>query len=390
MPFAFEFATTRRILFGPGSLGNLPDIGQTLGQSPLLVTGSQANRFPLIEMLQATGLETTIFSVTHEPTTQTVLQGVSLARESDCDMVIAIGGGSVLDAGKAIAMLIANGGEPLDYLEVIGRGLPITEPSAPFLAIPTTAGTGTEVTRNAVLKSPQHGVKVSLRSPFMLPAIALVDPQLTHSLPPGITASTGLDALTQVVEPYVSHRANPLTDGLCREAMVRAARSLEAVCQDGDDASARYDMAVTSLFGGLALANAGLGAVHGFAGPMGGMFPAPHGVICANLLPHVMAANVQALHTRDPASPALSRYDQVARLLTGQVDAAATDGVAWVGTLVDKLALPALSDYGVTADLFPEIIEKAQRASSMKGNPIQLTEEELLSILAAATGSMGP
>ena len=208
-------------------------------------------------------------------------------------------------------------GELLDYVEIIGRGQALTKPSAPFIAIPTTAGTGSEVTRNAVLASPEHRVKVSLRSPLMLARVALVDPELTYDLPPALTASTGLDALTQLIEPFVCLRANPMTDGLCVEGMRRAARSLRVAFTDGQNKSAREDMAVASLFGGLALANAGLGAVHGFAGPIGGMFPAPHGAVCAALLPHVMTANIRALRQRAPGSEALRRYDKVARLLTG-------------------------------------------------------------------------
>ena len=232
--------------------------------------------------------------------------------------MIGLGGGSAIDAAKAIAALAANGGDPLDYLEVVGRGRSLTQPSLPCIAIPTTAGTGAEVTRNAVLASPEHGIKASLRSATMLPRLALVDPELTYSLPAAVTASTGLDALTQLIEPFTSSKANPLTDALCREGMMRAARSLRTAYEDGRDAAAREDMALASLFGGLALANAGLGVVHGFAGPVGGTFHAPHGAVCAAFLPHVMAVNARALRTRQPGSAALARYDEIARILTGQ------------------------------------------------------------------------
>jgi alcohol dehydrogenase class IV len=283
---AFEFTTATRIIFGPGSLADVGAIAANMGRRALLVTGRNQDRIaPLLEQLHGQEVETILFSVPGEPTTAVALAGVQKARESGCGFVISLGGGSVLDTGKAIAALLANGGEPLDYLEVIGRGRPLRKPAAPFIAIPTTAGTGAEVTRNAVLKSTEHQVKVSLRSPTMLPTLALVDPELTASMPPAVTASTGLDALTQVMEPYVSNKANPLTDALCREGMRRAARSLRRAYEDGRDAAAREDMAQASLFGGLALANAKLGAVHGFAGPLGGMFPAPHGVVCARLVP---------------------------------------------------------------------------------------------------------
>jgi alcohol dehydrogenase class IV len=381
----FEFATAQRIIFGSGALQQAPAIAASLGQRPLLVAGSRPNRAgPLVDALRGCGLAVAIFSVTGEPTVADALDGVAQARQAGCDLVIGFGGGSALDAAKAIAALLANGGDPLDYLEVVGRGQPLTKPSLPCIAIPTTAGTGSEVTRNAVLGSPDHRVKASLRSPLMLPAVALVDPELTYSVPPDVTAATGLDALTQCLEPFVSARANPLTDALCREGMQRAARSLRRAFVDGSDATARADMALASLLGGLALANAGLGAVHGFAGPIGGMFPAPHGAICARLLPPVMAANVAALQQRAPASPALARYDEAARLLTGRPDAVAGDGVAWVADLVEAFAVPRLAAYGIVPADLPEIVAKSQQASSMKANPIALSAGELVRVLEQA------
>jgi alcohol dehydrogenase class IV len=314
----FEFATANRILFGSGVVRDVAPLAAALGRQPLVVTGRNASRAePLLIQLRDHGLDPTVLGVAGEPTVDDVLAGVAPASASACDLVIGFGGGSVLDAAKAIAALLANGGDPLDYLEVVGHGRPLTKPSLPCIAIPTTAGTGAEVTRNAVLGSPEHRVKASLRSPLMLPTVAVVDPELTHTTPPDVTAATGLDALTQCIEPFVSPRANPLTDALCREGMQRAARSLHRAYLDGQDAAAREDMALASLFGGLALANAGLGAVHGFAGPIGGMFPAPHGALCARLLPPVMRANLQAMQQRTPDSPALARYTEVARLLTG-------------------------------------------------------------------------
>jgi len=334
--------------------------------------------------LDVCGVEAVTFAVPGEPSTDMVREGTARARETGCTFVIGIGGGSVVDAAKAIAALLTNGGVPLDYVEVIGRGQKITRPAAPCIAIPTTAGTGAEVTKNAVLLSPEHRVKVSLRSPLILPRVALVDPDLTLSMPPGITASTGLDALTQVVEPYVSHLANPLTDALCREGMMRAAQALRQAYVHGDDAEAREDMALVSLFGGLALANAKLGAVHGFAGVLGGMFDAPHGAICGRLLPFVMDVNVRALRAREPDNPALERYLDIAVLLAGKWDVDASDGAAWVQALCEDLRVPGLSAYGITRANFPVILEKASRSSSMKGNPIQLTALELREILERA------
>ncbi|HIQ04183.1 MAG TPA: iron-containing alcohol dehydrogenase [Anaerolineae bacterium] len=381
----FEFATATRIVFGEGTLSEVGPIAVGMGSQALVVTGRTAERAArLLELLAAQEVGTVTFSVTGEPTTETARLGTQRAREADCDLVIGFGGGSVLDAGKAIAALLTNGGDPLDYLEVIGRGQPLTRPAAPYIAIPTTAGTGAEVTRNAVLASPEHRVKVSLRSPLMLPRLALVDPELTYSLPPEITASTGLDAFTQVIEPYVSNRANPLTDAICREGMRRAARSLRRAYEHGDDVEAREDMALVSLFGGLALANAKLGAVHGFAGPLGGMFPAPHGAVCASLLPHVIAVNVRALQERAPQSEALCRYDEIAQILTGDAGATANDGITWVQELCEALHVPSLASYGVTPADFPMLIEKASVASSMQGNPIKLTREEMQEILTRA------
>ncbi len=381
----FEFATATRIIFGAGTLAEIAMLVPAMGTRALVVTGQHVERAaPVTNMLAACHVPYETCAITGEPTIEAVTAGVAQARAAACDIVIGVGGGSPLDAGKAIAALLTNPGEPLDYLEVIGRGQTLTQPAAPYLAIPTTAGTGAEVTRNAVIKSAAHQVKVSMRSPFMLPRVALVDPVLTYSLPPDVTASTGLDALTQLLEAYVSNKANPLTDGICREGLERAARSLRRAYEYGADARAREDLALASLFGGLALANAQLGAVHGFAGPLGGMFPAPHGVICAKLLPHVMAQNVRALLERQPESDALRRYDDVARLMTGRPNATATDGVQWIQELCAALRVPPLAQYGMqTADI-PAVVTKSAQASSMKGNPIALTPSELADILQLA------
>jgi len=381
----FEFATATRIIFGAGTLSEVGPIAAEMGNRTLVVTGRSVERAAsLFAILATEGIQVTTFPVEGEPTTDIVRAGTERARESRCDVVIGFGGGSALDTGKAIAVLLTNGGDPFDFLEVIGRGKPLTQPAVPYIAVPTTAGTGAEVTRNAVLASPKHRVKVSLRSPLMLPRIALVDPELTCSVPPDVTASTGLDAFTQVMEPYVSKRANPLIDALCREGMARAARSLRRAFQHGADPIAREEMAIVSLFGGLALANATLGAVHGFAGPLGGMFPGPHGAICARLLPFVMMVNVRALQTREPDNPALRRYDDIARILTEDQNATADDGVAWVRELCEALHVPPLAAYGLSENDFPPVVQKASAASSMKGNPIPLTTEELTAILAQA------
>lgn len=284
---AFEFATATRIRFGAGTRHELAAAAASMWRArALVVRGSDPGRVaPLIEAMKAAGVTPIPVTVAGEPEVGTVRQALALAREHDCGLVVAIGGGSVLDAGKAVAALLAQGGDLLDYLEVVGRGQPLMEVSVPMIAVPTTAGTGSEVTRNAVLTSPEHRVKASLRSLGMLPRLAIVDPELTLGLPPAVTAACGMDALTQLIEPYVSPRANPMTDLFCVEGMRVAAGALPRVWSNPEDLEARTGMAWASLLGGLALANAGLGAVHGIAAPLGGMFRLPHGAACAAVLP---------------------------------------------------------------------------------------------------------
>jgi len=381
----FQFATAARIVFGAGTVEQVAPAAAGMGQRALVVTGGSARRaFMLVDALRSAGVAVKLFSVRGEPSIPAVRAGVEAGRAAGCDVVVSFGGGSPIDAGKAIASILANGGDPLDYLEVVGRGNPITRPSLPFIAVPTTAGTGSEVTRNAVLASPEHKVKASLRSPYLLPRLAVVDPDLTLLLPRAITATTGLDALTQLIEPYVSARANPLTDLFCLEGIRRAARALPRVCADGADRSAREDMALASLLGGLSLANAGLGVVHGFAAPVGGMFPAPHGAVCAALLPHGMEANLRALLERGGGGETAGRYETIARILTGDAGASADDGVAWVRELARRLEIPGLGAYGLKEAGVPQVVAKAARASSMKANPVKLTEAELTLVLRQA------
>ena len=263
----------------------------------------------------------------------------------------------------------------------LGKGQPLTERPAPCIAIPTTAGTGSEVTKNSVLASPEHRVKVSIRHPLLIPAVAIVDPECTFSMPPAVTAATGLDALTQLLEAFTSRKANPMTDGFCREGLPRAVRALRRAFENGSDRKAREEMALASLFGGLALANAGLGAVHGYSGPVGGMFNVPHGMVCAALLPHVTKANLLALRAREPDAPALARLTEFAQMTGGKT---AEDGIKWIAGLCRDLQTPSLSTLGVTKADFPVLIEKTQRASSMKTNPVDLTAEELTQVLREA------
>jgi alcohol dehydrogenase class IV len=339
----FQFSTANQIFFGPGTVKQI---------APLAVERGR-------------GMKITPYPVTAEPTVDTALAAVRSARRAECDLVIGIGGGSVIDTGKVVAALITNSGRLADYLEVIGEAHPLIHPSAPYIAIPTTAGTGSEVTRNAVLGSPQHRVKVSMRSPFMLPDLAVIDPDLTLSLPSAITS-------------------NALTDGICREGLQRVAHSLQRAYENGSDRSARENMCLASLFSGMALANAKLGAVHGIAGPLGGMISGAHGAICAALLLAVIDTNIKALRKHAADSSMLERYNELARILTRSTKARAEDGILWVKDLCQTLQIESLSQLGLNKADFPAVVAKSQKASSMQGNPIRLTEEELLEILQMA------
>ena len=381
----FEFATAGRILFGSGTRDLLGGILASLGRRVLVVGGTSRRHDEWLGPLLAhEGLERADFAVVGEPSLDMARAGVAAAREAGCDVVLGIGGGSGLDLAKAIAALATQPGDVLDHLEVIGAGKPLTASPLPCVAVPTTAGTGSEVTKNAVLSSPEHGVKVSLRSPTMLPRVAVVDPELTLSLPRDVSATTGLDAVAQLIEPFVSRNAQPLTDGLCREGLTRVRWALRGAVTQPDDLAAREAMSLASVCGGLALANAGLGAVHGLAGPIGGMFPAPHGAVCAILLPGVMEANIRVLRERGEGDGPLARYRDVARLLTGSPKADAEDGMAWVRALVAELAIPPLSRFGMTAVDIPIVSARAKQASSMKGNPVVLPDDELAAILTDA------
>jgi alcohol dehydrogenase class IV len=378
----FEFAASQRVVFGAGVLNTAGKASAQMGNRALVVTGSSPARAErLLRLLEEAGVDWWVFALAGEPQVSSAEAALQTARENMCDHVIGFGGGSALDLAKAVSALISNPGEIIDYLEVVGGGQDLEKPAAPCIAVPTTAGTGTEVTKNAVLGVSEKKVKVSMRSIHMLPRLALVDPELTYSLPPHVTASTGLDALTQLIEPFVSPRANPITDSLCRDGIQRAARSLEKAWIDGDDIAAREDMAIASLFGGFALANAGLGAVHGFAAPLGGMYDGPHGAFCARLLPIVMNVNLKGMRKRQEDNPALGKYVETACLLTGNPHAKAEEGVEWVERLVEKMEIPGLASYGVKESDLPELVQKGLAASSMKANPVKLTEAEMEEIL---------
>jgi alcohol dehydrogenase class IV len=382
---SFQFSTAGRIIFGCGRLTEIGEIAREFGTRAFVVTGSSVDRAaPLLEILETNGVHASTFPVDDEPTVALAEEATRSAAASGAHLVIGIGGGSALDTGKAVSALITNGGDPRPFLEIVGEGLSLSKRPIPYLAVPTTAGTGTEVTRNAVLASKEHRVKVSLRSRMLIPDVALVDPELTLSVPPAVTASTGLDALTQLIEPFLSRRRNPLIDGFCIVGIERAGRSLRAAVNDGSNLAARVDMSIASLLSGLALANSGLGAVHGFAGPLGGMYHAAHGAICAALLPHTMQVNLAAIESRGAEDELRARFDRVGQLLTGRPEATAADGVSWLLELCRDLEVPGLDQFGLNPDEIPDLIEKARVSSSMRGNPVELTHEELEQIVERA------
>jgi alcohol dehydrogenase class IV len=360
----FEFATAQRIIFGRGVMCELPALAAEFGQRVLLITGSRPEQWET--RLSYVGSK----SIGGEPTVQDIQSGVELAKQNNADVIIAIGGGSVVDAGKAIAAMSTQPGDLMRYIEVIGEGKPLDAAPLPFIAVPTTAGTGAEATRNAVIASEEHRVKASLRHLSMLPRVALIDPELAFDLPPHVTAASGMDALTQCLEAFVCSRAQPMTDALCLDGIQRAVRSLELTFQQGHDLDAREDMALCALNSGIALANAGLGAVHGFAAPIGGMFHAPHGAVCAALLAPVWEANAKRVQNR-------TKFDQVDQMLGG-------DAIAWLHGITQRLHIPKLSAWGIQDTDLDEIARKATAASSMKANPISLTHDELIVVLRAA------
>lgn len=381
----FEFATATKIIFGEGTVIEAALAAREYGEKVLLVSGAgKTDSSRMVDYLAGNGMEVEFLRVEGEPDVDTILGDLERIRNTRIDVVVAFGGGSSIDTAKSVAVLAGNPGELLDYLEVVGKGKPISAPGLPLIAVPTTAGTGSEVTRNAVLGVPEKQMKVSLRSPYLLPKLAVVDPELCISMPPSVTASTGMDALAQVIEPFVSTRSTPFTDLYCKEGMVRVGRSLLVAYRDGGNVPARVDMSFASLMGGLALANAGLGAVHGFASPLGGIFDAPHGAICARLLAPTIKINLQALEKKAPEHPASRKYAEAARLVTGSRKADENVLIDWLEALCEEMQIPHLAAMGVKAADFPDIVNKAAAASSMKANPIQLTPEELTTILEMA------
>jgi alcohol dehydrogenase class IV len=381
MGLSFEFTTSSRIVFGRGSASKITGFIGDKGKRVFLVTDNNVERFRFIKgQLVSEGFEVSLFSVESEPTTGIISDGVDIARRNNVEVVIGIGGGSVIDSAKAIAALVPNKGSLMDYLEVIGEGKKLEAHPLSYIAVPTTSGTGAEVTKNAVIKSPENRVKVSLRSPLMFPDIAVVDPNLAATMPPEITASSGMDALTHLFETFVSNQSNPFIDALCREGMQRISSSLKKAFKDGNDIEAREDMALASMLGGMALANVKLGAIHGFAGPMGGMFPVPHGVVCAALLPAVTEVNLKVISEKKLEQYQV-KFDEAARIFTCNPKSKAQDGIQWMKELAEYLKIPFLSEFNIDRAEFPLLVKKAKEASSMKGNPVKLSDEDLMEIL---------
>jgi alcohol dehydrogenase class IV len=383
MSVRFDVAAPADIRFGAGRVAEVPASLADLGvRRTLVITGATPGRADAVRTgLQEAGIESYVYPISGEPSVDVVRAGVAALSSAGCDGVLGYGGGSALDSAKAIAALAASGSGPLDHLEVIGAGQPLTGPAFPCVAVPTTAGTGSEVTRNAVLSAGE--TKASLRSPELLPRVAIVDPDLLLGLAPSVIASGGLDALSQVIEPFLSARANPFTDALAREGIQRSVRSLRRASEQGMDADPqiRDDLALASLFGGLCLANSGLGAIHGFAAGLGARLKAPHGALCGALLPATFQVNYEALSRRKPNHPALDRISEVAQMLIGRRTARPEAAVEWLVDLKDALGVPGLAHYGIVESQIPVLVDAGRKASSMRGNPITLTDEELTSIL---------
>jgi alcohol dehydrogenase class IV len=382
----FDFVTAPRILFGPGSIEKLTELVPKFGRRVLLILGSEsADRSGLTDWLEHMFPVCAVVRCIREPTAEEVDAAVMAAQEAACDVVVAVGGGSVLDCGKATAGMLTNPGSLVDYLEGVGNGRQLENPPAPLLAAPTTAGTGSEVTRNAVITGP--GYKKSIRSPLLMPRVAVVDPLLTHGMPPLVTAACGMDALAQLIESYLSQKASPITDGLALQGIAEAGPALQRAVASPSDAAARESMAVASLLGGICLANAGLGAVHGFASPLGARFPIAHGVACAALLPQVMRANLEASQGTEAEDRVWLRFARVSEALTGIrfVDrtAAVDAGLGRLQQMQRTLGIPRLATLGVTEADIPRIAADAQ-GSSMRTNPVVLSTRRLEATLLGA------
>ena len=415
----FEFHSVPRIVFGRGQFARVGELAAELGHKALVITnvglpgdGGVVDR--LVGLLDQADVASVVRTQAGEPQVADLDHALGVADQEACTLVVGLGGGSAIDAAKATAALITNRGQAGDYMEVVGKGLPITQPAAAWIAIPTTAGTGAEVTRNAVIGWKEKRFKASIRSPHLLARVALVDPELTATAPPQVTACCGMDALCQLIESYTATGATPLTDGLALEGVALAGRSLRIAYAEPANLDARESMSAAALLSGITLTNAGLGAVHGLAAPLGANLPIPHGAACAALLAPVIRANLAALraqapaagpatagpanapsptdgqarHSADQARNYLARYAAIGRALLGRRDLdddPAADAVATIcTTLASELSIPPLSAFGLTPALADQIAELAQKSSSMRYNPVPLSVQTLTEILLQA------
>jgi alcohol dehydrogenase class IV len=389
----FEFLSTPKIFFGSDKFQNIGTLAKEFGSNLFLVTSESAlpksnfARSILENQVAKFHFNIESYIIKGEPTIEVIDLGTNKANEFKADVVIGLGGGSVLDASKAIAGLITNGGSARDYLEVVGRGETITKPPLPIIAIPTTAGTGSEVTKNAVILAKEEQFKASIRSPLLIPKIAIIDPTLMVTVPPSVTATCGMDAFTQLIEAYTSNNAQPMTDALAELGIKKVAKSLLSAYKNGQLLETRTNMALASLISGICLANAGLGAVHGFASPMGGL-NIPHGVICAALLAPTIEANISKLKSTPENQLVLEKYSRIAEIIAdrtfSKMELAHESFIDFLKSLTEDLKIPKLSEFGVTESVIPMIVEKAKNSSSMKYNPIHLDDTALSNILKQA------
>ncbi|MFX1512823.1 MAG: iron-containing alcohol dehydrogenase [Promethearchaeota archaeon] len=389
----FELLHTPRILFGAQQFQKIGTLIQEYGKKALIVANKGAleegrARQILEQSIPAKNIDFSFFIVKGEPEIEVIDQGVAQGYNLGAEVVVGVGGGSAVDGAKAIAALITNGGSARDYMEVIGKGFKVTKPTLPFIAVPTTAGTGSEITKNAVISAKKEGFKASIRSPLLVPSIAIIDPSLMITVPPDVTARCGMDALTQLIEPYTSNNAQPITDSLAELGIKTVAGSIRQSYQKGKDLQAREKMAFASLLGGICLANAGLGVVHAYASSMGGMFPIPHGTICAILLAPALEINIRELKKINFNHPILRKYCYIAELLTNMTFDNAEEAhqalTEYLYDLTSFLNIPSLVEIDISSNNFPSIIEKAKKASSMRYNPIQLNQQALEEILERA------
>jgi len=383
----FQFYRTPQILFGPGQRSKLGSVARAFGKNALVISGARSlsesgEKEKLLAQIEQSGIEITEYQFSGEPSPEIVDDLVSKNLKREIDLVIAIGGGSVIDAGKAVSAMLTIGEKVTDYLEIVGTK---THPGTkiPFIAIPTTSGTGSEASANAVLsRTGTEGFKRSLRHPNFVPDVAIVDPELTIFCPPRITAACGLDALTQLLESYVSPKASPFTDALVESALPLIRDNLLlAASGDGENIKVRSALAYASMVSGITLANAGLGVIHGIASAVGGFFPVPHGVICGTLLYSATKKNIEKLQSTDPESTALRKYARAGFFLSSSEESDTKSGLDLLyrelSALTSRLEIPLLSEYGITTADLDRII----RESGNKNNPVTLEDKEIGEIL---------